>query len=180
MEHQASPIVPGGGLLELMATRRSVRAYTGEPVTDEQVHALLAAAMSAPSAGNEQPWEFVVIRSRETLVEITKINPYASFAPEAPLAILTCVNKEHEKFADYGVLDVAACTQNLLLAAHGMGLGAVWAGIYPMQDRIDGFRALLGLPQTVIPLGLVLIGHPKHLPGPVNRFRPERIHLETW
>ncbi len=161
-------------------TRRSVRAYTKEPVSERDIQELLAAAMAAPSAGNEQPWEFVVIRDPETLARVGEINRYAAMAKNAPVAILTCANESREKYAGYGIVDVAACTQNMLLAAHALGLGAVWTGIYPQKDRIEGFRRLLGIPETVIPVALVVIGHPQSRPQPVNRFDASRVHQEKW
>ena len=168
------------GALTAIQTRRSVRTYTTRPVGDESVKALLAAGMAAPSAGNEQPWEFVVMRNPETLARIGGINKYAAFAENAPVGILTCVNTEREKFPGNGILDVSACTQNILLAAHATGLGAVWTGIYPEQDRIESFRRLAGIPETVIPLALVLVGYPRTVPEPVDRFDASRVHTEKW
>ena len=166
--------------LTAMQTRRSVRHYTEQPVSDESIHTLLAAGMAAPSAGNEQPWEFVVIRSPETLAHVGSINKYATFAKNAPAAILTCVDTKREKFPGNGILDVSACTQNILLAAHTTGLGAVWTGIYPEQDRIEGFRRLLGIPETILPLALVVLGYPRSTTKPGERFDASRIHAEKW
>lgn len=166
--------------LTAIHTRRSIRAFTEAPVSDEDVRELLRAAMSAPSAGNEQPWEFVLIQEKATLAKVGEINKYAGFARNAPLAIMTCVNAEREKFPGNGVLDVANCTQNLLLAAHALGLGAVWTGVYPEQDRMQAFKKLLKLPEPVIPLALVVLGHPKGSVAPENRFKEERIHKESW
>jgi nitroreductase len=166
--------------LTAIHTRRSVRAYTAQAVSEESINTLLAAGMAAPSAGNEQPWEFVLIRNPETLAQVGGINKYAAFAKNAPVAILTCVNTEREKFPGNGILDVSACTQNILLAAHAIGLGAVWTGIYPELDRMEGFRRLLGIPATVLPLALVLIGYPRSIPEPADRFDPSRVHTEKW
>jgi nitroreductase len=166
--------------LTAVQTRRSVRLYTDQPVNEGSIKTLLAAGMAAPSAGNEQPWEFVVIRNPGTLAQVGGINKYAAFAKKAPVAILTCVNTEREKFPGNGIVDVAACTQNILLAAHATGLGAVWTGIYPEQDRIEGFRRLLGIPETVIPLALVVIGHPRSTSKREDRFDATRIHDEKW
>jgi nitroreductase len=180
--HAAEVFAPASQMdaLTALQTRRSVRAYTAQPVSDESVNTLLAAGMAAPSAGNEQPWEFVVIRNPETLAQVGGINKFAAFAKNAPVGILTCVNTEREKFPGNGILDVSACTQNILLAAHATGLGAVWTGIYPEQDRMESFRRLAGIPETVIPLALVLIGHPRSAPEPVDRFDSSRVHTETW
>ncbi|MDR2605555.1 MAG: nitroreductase family protein [Desulfovibrio sp.] len=168
--------------LTAIQTRRSIRLYTEQPVDDKSIKTLLAAGMAAPSAGNERPWEFVVIRNPETLTQVGSINKYAAYAKKAPVAILTCVNTEREKFPGNGIVDVAACTQNILLAAHAIGLGAVWTGIYPEQDRIEAFRLLLDIPEKVIPLALVVIGHPRpRAPREdQDRFDATRVHVEKW
>jgi len=136
--------------------------------------------MSAPSACNAQPWQFVVIRDRKILKEVPRINPYAAMAEHAPLAILVCGDVSLEISAGYWVVDCAAAVQNLLLAAHTLGLGAVWTGVYPQQDRIEGFRNLLNLPQQVIPHSLIPMGYPAEEPADEDRFRPDRVHLDGW
>ena len=162
-------------------TRRSVRSYTAQEVSEEQVRAMLEAAMLAPSAGNEQPWEFVLVREKDTLEKVGGINRFAAYAPRAALGVMVCLNRKKEKYAGMGILDVAACTQNLLLAAHGLGLGAVWTGVYPVEERIRGFQELLGLPDEVIPVAFVLVGHPRGAAGgTADRFNAACIHRETW
>jgi nitroreductase len=179
--HAANAVAPAvPDTLTAIQTRRSIRLYTEQPVGEKSIKTLLAAGMAAPSAGNEQPWEFVVIRERETLAQVGGINKYAVFAKSAPAAILTCVNTEREKLPGYGILDVSACTQNILLAAHAIGLGAVWTAVYPEQDRIAGFRKLLSIPESVIPFALVVIGHPRAKAKREDRFDAARIHTEKW
>ncbi len=166
--------------LKTIHTRRSIRAFTRQPIAQEAITQILEAAMAAPSAGNQQPWEFIVINDPQILKEVPKINPYAEMAPNAPAAILVCGNLESERFAGYWVIDCSAAIQNMLLAAHALGLGAVWTGIYPMEDRIAAFRTLVGCPQQVIPHSLVVFGYPAQELAPQNRFKPERIHQNTW
>ena len=169
-------------VLTALQTRRSVRAYTHEPVSDKDLDTLLAAAQLAPSAANEQPWDFVVIRDPKTLAKVGDINPYASFAAKAPVAILVCLDTEKEDIPGMGILDVAMSAENLLLAAHGIGLGAVFTGIYPMVDRMEGFTKLLDMPENIIPLGLIVLGHPA-IPGlrtAEDRVKPENVHWENW
>jgi len=166
--------------LEAIRTRRSIRRYQDRPVPQNLVQRVLAAAMSAPSACNAQPWQFVVIRDRKILKEVPRINPYAAMAEHAPLAILVCGDVSLEISAGYWVVDCAAAVQNLLLAAHTLGLGAVWTGVYPQQDRIEGFRNLLNLPQQVIPHSLIPMGYPAEEPADEDRFRPDRVHLDGW
>jgi len=166
--------------IEAIMTRRSIRAFTRQPVTEETVETLLRAAMAAPSAGNQQPWHFVVIRDREILARIPDINPHATMAAEASVAILICADENLEKFKGYWMLDCSAAMQNLLLAAHALGLGAVWTGIYPVLERVEGFRKLFGLPQSVSPLGLAPIGYPAEDKPAVDRYAVSRIHLDSW
>ena len=118
-------------------TRRSIRAYQDKPVPEELTQKLLAAAMQAPSARNQQPWQFIVIDDRALLAKIPGVMPNAAMAAEAPLAILVCAELALEKSQGYWVLDCAAAVENMLLAAHALGLGAVWCGVYPREPR-DG------------------------------------------
>jgi nitroreductase len=166
--------------LEAIHTRRSIRTYQDKPVPDDLIQEVLAAAMSAPSACNAQPWQFVVIRDREILKEIPRINSHAAMAAHAPLAILVCGDLGLEISAGYWVVDCAAAVQNLLLAAHALGLGAVWTGVFPQQDRIESFRGLLKLPQQVVPHSLIAIGYPAEQPAHEDRYRPDRVHPDGW
>jgi len=167
-------------IMDAIFDRRSIRKYTDEPVTDEAVKTLLAAAMAAPSAGNQQPWRFVVVRGKARLQEIAGIHPHVGMAPKAQLGILVCGDTRVEKYAGYWVIDCAAAVQNLLLAAHALGLGAVWTGIHPMPDRVAAFAQLFGAPQGVIPHSFIPVGHPAEDKKREDRFRPERVHLEGF
>jgi nitroreductase len=166
--------------IEAIHTRRSIREYLDKPVPGELVNQLLAAAMAAPSARNQQPWEFVVITEKSILGKCPSINPFTQMAVTAPLAILVCGNLKVETSPGYWVIDCAAATQNLLLAAHALGLGGVWTGTYPNEDRMDGYTELLGLPEHVIPHSLVVIGYPAEQPPQRDRFKPERVHYNRW
>ena len=166
--------------LEALKTRRSVRAFTNRPVDLEVVRELVRAAQHAPSAGNEQPWHFILITEREVLDRIPDYHPYAGMLAEAPVAVLVCADVREERHPGMWVQDCAAATQNLLLAAHAKGLGAVWVGIHPREDRIGPLRALTGLPETVIPFALVPVGFPAETPDQEDRYRPERIHMNRW
>jgi len=166
--------------LTAIKTRRSVRTYTAEPVADETVREILRCGMQAPSACNEQPWQFVVIRDKTILTKAGEINPYAKFAKNAPVAVLVCGDLRLDKCQGYWVQDCSNCAMSMLLAAHAMGLGAVWTGIYPLGDRVEGFRKLCGLPREVTPMALLVIGHPAAQPKPEDRFKAERIHTDRW
>jgi nitroreductase len=166
--------------LTAIKTRRSVRAYTPEPVDDATVQEILRCGMQAPSACNEQPWQFVVLRDKGLLTKAGDINPYAKFAKNAPVAVLVCGDLRLDKCQGYWVQDCSNCAMNMLLAAHALGLGAVWTGIYPLAERVEGFRTLCGLPREVTPLALLVIGHPANAPRPEDRFKPERVHTDRW
>jgi nitroreductase len=166
--------------LEAIRTRRSIRKYQDKPVPDELIRKLLAAAMSAPSARNAQPWQFVVISDRQLLGEIPKVNPNAWMAERAAAAILVCGDLSLEKSAGYWVVDCAAAVQNMLLAAHALGLGAVWTGIYPREERSKGFQRLLALPGNVVPHSLVVLGYPAEQPATEDRYREDRVRRNRW
>jgi nitroreductase len=166
--------------MEAIISRRSIRKYTPDSVTEGEIHELLAAAMSAPSSSNGQPWHFVTITDRQTLDEVPKFHPYSNMIKEAPLAVIVCGDLQLEKGRGVWVQDCSAATENLLVAAHAMGLGAVWLGVYPIEERINGIRKLLGLPAHVVPLCIIVVGHPAEKKPPSNRFNPERVHRNKW
>ena len=166
--------------LEAISTRRSIRKYTVEQISNEALNILLKAAMAAPSAGNQQPWHFIVIRDRAILDEIPKLHPYAQMVKEAPVAIVVCGDERSVKYQDYWPQDCAAATQNLLLAAHVCGLGAVWCGVYPTEERVRPLRELLSIPEGVFPFSLIAIGRPDEKKPPAERFDASRVHAERW
>jgi nitroreductase len=166
--------------LDAIWTRRSIRKYRDEPLPEDLIQKLLAAAMQAPSARNQQPWQFVVIDERATLAKIPSFMPNAAMVAKAPLAILVCGDLGLEKSEGYWVVDCAAATQNLLLAAHALGLGAVWCGVYPREPRMAGLRRLVGLPDNVIAHSLVVLGQPAEQVWPEDRYRPERVRRNHW
>jgi nitroreductase len=166
--------------LEAIHTRRSIRKYLDRPVPEEMVQKLLAAAMQAPSARNEQPWQFVVIDDRAMLAGIPGFMPNAAMAVGARLAILVCGDLELEKSPGYWVVDCAAAVENMLLAAHALGLGAVWCGVYPREPRMAGLKRLMGLPENVVAHSLVVLGHPGEQVPAVDRYLPERVRRNRW
>jgi nitroreductase len=166
--------------LEAILSRRSIRTYSSEAVTEEEVRTLLEAAMAAPSAGNEQPWQFVVLTARATLEQIPSFHEYSKMLYEAPLAVLVCGDQRLKKYESFWVQDCAAATQNLLLAAHALGLGAVWLGVYPDDGLESRLTEILGLPPEVTPFALVAVGRPAEEKPPAGRFDESRVHRERW
>ncbi len=167
-------------LLEGIYTRRSIRKYKDEKLSDHQIHSLLKAGMQAPSAMNCQPWHFIVIRERNKLQEIMNIHPYAQMLKDADVAILVLGDTKLEHGPGYWVVDCGAATQNILLAAHGMELGAVWIGIQPRAARKKAFKELFNLPLHIMSFALVSVGFPAEQKSVVDRFVPGKIHYEEW
>lgn len=166
--------------LTAIMTRRSVRRFTDEPVTAEQIDPLLRAAMAAPSASNERPWRFVVVHDRDVLARLSKATPFAGAIAAAPVAVVVAANKREPKYPGFWVIDCAAAIQNILLAAHAGGLGAVWIGVHPIKPFAWSVSRAVGLPRGVVAHSLVAIGHPATTPGPVDRFEPDWIHHDRW
>ncbi|HRW63865.1 MAG TPA: nitroreductase family protein [Bacteroidales bacterium] len=167
-------------IIEGIFTRRSIRKYKDKKIPVEQVNILIKAAMYAPSARNQQPWHFVVVTERDILEKITKVHPYAKMLAEAQLAILVCGDETLELSQGYWVIDCSAATENILLAAHGIGLGAVWLGLHPREERKQAIRDLFKLPENIQPLSLISIGYPDEVKETPERFKPERIHYNKW
>lgn len=167
--------------MKAIMNRRSIRKYTSQEVTDEQVQILLQAAMCAPSAGNEQPWHFIVVRDRQLLDQVPEYHPYSSMIKQATVAILICADTRLSKYdLDLWVQDCAAATENLLLAVQDLGLGAVWLGVYPLPARVEGLRRLFNIPEAVFPFALVPVGYPAEHKEGQDRYRKDRVHLNSW
>ncbi len=166
--------------IDAILTRRSIRIYRDEPLPDLVIYELLRTGMAAPSAGNEQPWHFVVIKDKGTLQRITEIHPYSQMLKEAPVAVLVCGDLILEKHKGFWAQDCSAATENILIAARAKELGAVWLGIYPRENRVKGLRKLLDIPDNIVPFSLIPIGYPAEDKGREDRFNEDRIHLEKW
>ena len=169
-------------VLENIHSRKSVREFTSEPVSDADIQTMLKAAMAAPTAINFQPWRFVVVNERKALDSLADQLPYAKMLKQAPLAIVVCgetlwMGGEENPFWP---LDCSAATQNLLLTAEALGLGAVWTAAYPDADRCKAISDALGLPSTVKPLCVIPIGHPAGDDQPKDKWKPENIHYGKW
>jgi nitroreductase len=170
-------------MMKTILSRTSVRAYEDRPIEDEKMEQLLRAAMAAPSACNLQPWRFVVVKSRETLTAMSAQFSNMPMAEKAAAAIVVCADMEHtlpEEGQTYWIQDAAAATENILLAAHEMGLGAVWCGIYPRMERVESLKTLLKLPAGITPFCVIPMGYPAESRAPKDKWHPENIHYEVW
>lgn len=165
---------------ETIITRRSIRKYKKRPIDQEIVVKLLQAASSAPSAGNQQPWHFVILDDRKILNVIHTFHPSAKMLLETSCAILVCGDLDLEKFKGYWMVDCAAATENILLAAHSLRLGACWLGLYPREGRMAGMKKLLHLPSNIVPFAVVSLGYPDEVKPREDRYNQSRIHHNKW
>jgi nitroreductase len=161
-------------------SRRSIRKYSSEPVSDNLVNKILEAAMNAPSAGNQQPWQFIVVKERISLDAIAEILPHGKMLKQAPLAIVVCGDLSHEKHKGFWVQDCAAATENMLLAAHGLGLGAVWLGVYPREERTKVIAEFIKVPEQVVPFCVISVGWPAEKVEQVKRYEEKKVHWNGW
>ncbi|MFC1903524.1 nitroreductase family protein [Chloroflexota bacterium] len=167
--------------MDAILSRRSIRKYTAEQVPEKMLNELLAAAMSAPSAHNVQPWHFVLVNDRAILDEIPKHHPYADMLKDAPLAIVVCGDLQLDNGREFWVQDCAAATENILIAAQAKGLGAVWVGIHPVEKESAAvIRKLIGLPEHIVPLCLIPMGYPAQTKSPANRYDLSKVHHNQW
>lgn len=168
--------------LRVIHARKSVRSFTGEAVSREALDTLLKAAMAAPTAVNQQAWAFVVVTDRAKMNTLKDALPYAKMLDKAGAAIIVCAvpEKAWEKKPEFAVLDSALAGENILLAAESLGLGAVWTAAYPYPDRMKIVRDTLGIPESVIPMNVMPIGHPTGTDKPKDKFNAANIHHDTW
>lgn len=169
--------------LTVIATRTSVRSYdTSRDVTDAEIEQLLRSGMAAPTAVNAQPWHFIVVKDREQLKAIAAAHPNSQMSPTAGCAIIVCGadNGLNGKGKEFWIQDCAAASENILLAAHAMGMGAVWCGVYPLPERVEAIKKVFGIPDGVTPLNVINIGHIKAPSKPKDKWKPEKVHHDKW
>lgn len=166
--------------LEAIRGRRSIRNYTGEPVTDEQIDTVLHAAMSAPSAGNQQSWRFIVVRDPAQLTALAEATPYSRMVGVSSATLVVCGDTRDEKHPGYWVQDCSAAVENALVAIHAIGLGAVWIGVHPIEERVANVRRICGIPEGVVPMSMIAIGQPAEEKPPSERFEPAFVHRDRW
>lgn len=170
-------------VLEVIHSRKSVRAYTKEPVMLPELETLVRAGFAAPTGANAQPWAFIIVTDRAKLDALAEVMPYGKMLKSAPGAVVVCgVSSQFRtgEAREMWVQDCSAATENILLAAEGTGLGAVWLGVFPYRERSAGVASVLGLPDDIIPFSIVSVGRPTGVEKPKDKYRPERIFLQQW
>lgn len=168
----------GKELVAMIFTRRSIRKYTADLVSEKDVKMMLKAAMPAPSASNRKPWHYIVVTDRAILDNLARAHPYGKMLLEALLCIVVCGDKNISSRC--WVQDCSAATENLLLAATALGLGAVWLGVHPQEERVNPIRKVLNIPENIIPLNLISIGHPAEEKEPRTQYDKLRVHRGQW
>ncbi len=166
--------------METILNRRSIRKYLDKKVSQKDIKDILKAGMSAPSAGNQQPWHFIVIDDRDILKKISNIHPHADMVKNAPVSILTCGNTEDKKHEGFWVQDCSAATENMLIAIQDKGLGGVWIGIYPRKERVHNFKKMFKIPDKIIPFSLIALGYPAEEKPPADRYHKSKIFKNKW
>ena len=169
-------------VIENIMTRTSIRQFTDRQISRDTLDVLVKAGMAAPSAVNKQPWAFVVVTERPVLDSLMAVHPYSNLKT-ATAAIIVCGDMEKTLEGDnqgYWIQDCSAATENILLAAHAYGLGAVWCGVYPNQERIPGVKEVLNLPDYIMPLDIVTLGYPAENPEPKDKWDPSKVHYQVW
>lgn len=168
--------------LKVIHNRKSVRHFTGEKVTKEQLLELVKAGMAAPTALNCQPWEFIIIQDEEVMKGFAESLQFGKMLDHASAAIVVCTNQEKasEKHYDYAIIDASLASENILLAAESMGLGAAWVAIHPKEIVVRYMKEQLGIPDHIIPLNIIPLGYPTGMDKPKNKFNPDAIHWEKW
>ena len=165
-------------LIQTIFTRRSIRKYTAKQVGKQDIETMLQAAMAAPSASNRKPWHFVVVTDRRKLNNLAGVHPYGKMLFDAPLCIAVCGDTTISPRS--WVQDCSAATENLLLAATALGLGTVWLGVHPQENRVDPIRKMLNIPETIVPLNLISIGYPAEEKAPRTQYEEQRVHHQQW
>lgn len=164
--------------IENILTRTSVREFNDQAVESEKLEMIIKAAFGAPSAVNRQPWHFVIVDQPDLKAELAAGLPYCAMVVQSPVAIMVCGDKD--KFFQgeddlYWISDTSAACQNILLATHALGLGAVWTAIYPEKDRVATVRRIMNLPDNLIPLSLIPIGYPSRVVKAKDKYQPGAI-----
>lgn len=166
----------------VIGNRKSVRSFTGEGVSKEQLDKIIRAAMAAPTAVNKQPWAFIIVTERKVLDNLKQGLPYAKMLDKASAAIIVCAipDKAYENSLEYAIIDSTCASENILLAVEALGLGAVWTAAYPSLERMDLVRKTLSIPENIIPLNVIPIGQPTGQDQPKDKYKPENIHWQRW
>lgn len=165
--------------IKAIMERRSVRSYTGEMIPKDDLQTIIKAGMAAPSAMDVRPWSFIIVKDKESLKQLSEL-PHTSMLESAGQAIVVCGVLNSEVAKAFWVQDCSAVTENILLAAHALNYGAVWTGVFPVEDKVTAVKEILKMPEDIIPLCVIPLGIEKDSSKPKDKFNPDLIHYDKW
>lgn len=180
---ESASTIDGKAIVENIMTRTSIRQYTDQAISADTIETLLRAGMAAPTAVNKQPWHFVAVTDKDKLAQLATANPNAGMTAKAPLAIIVCGDMQKTLEGQgraFWIQDCSAATENILLAAHALGLGGVWTGLYPNDERVAAVREILKAPEYIVPLCAIVLGYPAEQPEPKDKWKPENVSYDEF
>ena len=180
---ESASSIDGKAIVENIMTRTSIRQYTDQPISADTIETLLRAGMAAPTAVNKQPWHFVAVTDKDKLAQLATANPNAGMTAKAPLAIIVCGDMQKTLEGQgraFWIQDCSAATENILLAAHALGLGGVWTGLYPNDERVAAVREILKAPEYIVLLCAIVLGYPAEQPEPKDKWKPENVSYNEF
>jgi nitroreductase len=180
---ESASTTDGKAIVETIMTRTSIRQYTDQVISADTIETLLRAGMAAPSAVNKQPWHFVAVTDKDKLSQLATANPNGGMTAKAPLAIIVCGDMQKTLEGQgraFWIQDCSAATENILLAAHALGLGGVWTGLYPNDERVAAVREILKAPEYIVPLCAIVLGYPAEQPEPKDKWKPENVSYNEF
>lgn len=166
--------------IQAIRTRRTVRSYLPQPISKETLETLLMAAFQTPSAFDERPWHFLVVDQPERLTNLADEMEHCDMLREAQAGFLICIDPSLEKVPGFAIQDCSACGENVLLAAHAMGIGACWIGLHPVEERERALHKVCRIPESLIPFALISLGYPNEDLPAIDRTDPTRVHWNEW
>lgn len=166
--------------MDEIMNRTSVRQYLDKPVSSADIEKILKAGMAAPSAVNKQPWELIVITKKQELEQLANFSPYAQALKQAVFAVVVCADENRSYKKEYDVQDLSALSENMLIEAKSLGIGGVWLGGYPEEERIEWLKKHFDLPQSIVPYWVLSFGYPLHEQKPMNKWDLNKIHYNGY
>ncbi len=166
--------------MDSVLARRSIRKYKKQKIEDDKIKKILEAGMSAPSSGNEQPWHFIVVDDKSLLEDLSKVSIYAGMLKNADIGIIICGDLGLERHKGFWVQDCSAATENVLIEIQELGLGGVWLGIYPLEDRVKAIQEIFKLPDNIIPFSIIPVGYPDEKKETPSRYNPNKVRYNRW
>lgn len=168
--------------MNIFQSRRSIRKFTAEAISDDILNSILEDAMSGPSAMRRDPWEFIVLTDKKMLADVAAFLPHGGLLKDAACGMIVCgdMAQAHDNSESYMLQDVSAAIENLLLSAESHNIGSCWLGVHPRQERIENIRKYFSLPANIVPVAVIALGHKAETKSPENRFDKNKVHYNGF